>query len=57
MTMYSSTVNFPMISRALTVSMEALKNEQEPSESAFQKLKQAQDELQLALSFSTAEMK
>ena len=55
--MYSNTVKFPLISRALTVSMEALKNEQQLSKSALQKLKQAQDELQLALSFSTAEMK
>lgn len=48
MTRYSNTINFPLISRTLTVLMEALKNEQHPSKSALQKLKQAQDELQLA---------
>jgi hypothetical protein len=53
--MFGSDINFPMISKALSFSMEVLTNELEPSELALQMLAEAQKDLHQALSFSAAE--
>lgn len=52
MIMEHSYVNFPMIAKALTVTMDAIKSEMLPSESGLQELKRAQKEFHKALSFS-----
>lgn len=50
--MFGNDINFPMISKALSVSI-ALLNEAETSGTAVQKLLDAQKDLHEALSFST----
>lgn len=50
--MYPNQPNYAMISKALSVSLEALKNEQLPSDSALQELEKAKAELYQALSNS-----
>jgi hypothetical protein len=52
--MFGNDLNFSMISKALSFSMDLLSNE-EPSETALQKLLDAQKEFHQALSFSAAE--
>jgi hypothetical protein len=52
--MFGNDINFPMISKALSLSMDLITNE-ESSETALQKLMDAQKEFHQALSFSAAE--
>lgn len=53
--MFGNNIDFPMISKALSFSMDQLTNEPEPSESALQMLMEAQNDLHQAWSFSSAE--
>lgn len=50
--MYSNQLNFAMISKALSYSLEALKDEKSLSTSALKELQEAQKQFQQALSFS-----
>ncbi|WML47740.1 hypothetical protein RCG23_20710 [Neobacillus sp. PS3-34] len=51
--MNQSSLNFAMISKALSVSMDALRHAQGPKESAMQKLISAHKEMHQALSFAS----
>jgi hypothetical protein len=53
MTMYHSYVDFAKISNALNLSREAIESESHFSEDAIRNLMEAQEELKMALSFSS----
>ena len=53
--MFGNDINFPMISKALSFSMDLL-SETESSETALQNLVDAQKEFHQALSFSAADI-
>jgi hypothetical protein len=53
--MFGNDINFPMISKALSFSMDLLSNEMETSETAVQKLLEAKKDFHQALSFSAAD--
>ena len=53
--MFGNDINFPMISKALSLSMDLI-SEEESSETALQNLVDAQKEFHQALSFSAADI-
>ncbi|WP_180954940.1 hypothetical protein [Bacillus sp. V3-13] len=50
--MYDSTIDFNKISKALAATIETIKQEHKPADSALMNLEAAREQLQQALSFS-----